>query len=316
MTRLYDGAKGPRTEGVALAIVNPAAGRGKAARLWPELEPLLRVGFPRLVVRQTRGPGEAEALAHEWGAEHATGYLLVGGGDGTLHETVNGLWASGSHAALGLLPLGSGNDFARNTGIPHDPGKAAGLLESAVPRGVDLGILSFGAESGMRRRAFLNSASIGISVRANRLAKRFARLGFGRARYSGAGLLAILSARPAHYRVSIQGQPWFDAIALNLTVANGASFGGGIKISPDSSPGDGTLELVVLGAMGRLRALKAFGRLQRGTHLDLPEVRTTSLRSATLTGPGTLALEADGEELEVRGELAVAVEPARLPLLS
>jgi diacylglycerol kinase (ATP) len=316
MTRLYDGAKAPRTEGVAFAIVNPAAGRGKAARLWPQLEPLLRAAFPRLTVRQTRGPGEAETMALEWGAEHPAGHLLVGGGDGTLHEAVNGLWASGSHAALGLLPLGSGNDFARNTGIPRDPAKAASLLETTVPRGVDLGVLSFGTESGMRRRAFLNSVSIGISVRANRLAKRLAGLGFGRARYSGAGLAAILSAKPAHYRVSIQGQPWFAGDALNVTVANGASFGAGIKISPDSSPYDGTLELVILGAMGRGRALEVFGRLQRGTHLELPEVRTTSIRSATLAGPDQLAVEADGEELDVRGGLSVEVAPARLTLLS
>lgn len=315
MTRLYDGAKGPRTEGVTLALVNPAASAGRAGSLWRRLEPVLRTRFPGLAVRLTSGAGEAERIATEWGRENPLGSLLVAGGDGTLHEAANGLVASASSAALGVLPAGSGNDFARNLGIPLDPFEAARQLQPGSLRLVDLGALSFASGGEPHRRIFLNSVSLGTSVPANRLARRLRQIP-GRARYTLAGIAAVLFGRPARYRVSSSERVLLDGLALNLTVANGACFGGGMRISPDSALADGTLELVILGAMGRLRALHALARLQRGTHLALREVSVipvTELRIAGAASPRRV--EADGEELEVGGDLRIEVLPARLRVL-
>ena len=315
MTRLYDGAKGPQTEGVTLALVNPAAAAGRAGALWQRLEPVLRTSFPGLAVRLTGAAGDAERLATAWGREHPAGVLLVVGGDGTLHEAVNGLVTSLSRTALGVLPAGSGNDFARNLGLPLNPFEAAHRLQLGPVRQVDLGQLSFQARGEPRRRIFLNSISLGASVRANRLARRLGLIHSGRLRYTVASLAAVLSGTADSYLVTSGDRVLHNGPARNLTVANGACFGGGMRISPGSRPDDGTLELVILGAMGRLRALHALARLQRGTHLALQSIRRLPVTEIHVAGTEPLHLEADGEELEISGGLKIEVLPARLCVL-
>ena len=306
------------TEGAALAIINPVAGSGWARSLWARLEPGVRGGFPNLTVYHTSGPGDAERIAYKWGQENPIGALLVAGGDGTLHEAVNGLFRSASRARLGVIPAGSGNDFARNAGISLDPWEATRGLSGSPVRSLDLGQISFEAGSQPATRVFLNSVSLGASVRANSLARSLPRLRPARLRYALAGLAAVLSGKPSRYLVTAGPTVLHDGAALNLTVANGGSFGGGMRISPDSSPADGILELVVLGPLSRFRALQALSRLQAGTHLALRGVRVMPLRGpvrVTATAP-TLVAEADGEELELKGELTVGILPAWLALLN
>jgi diacylglycerol kinase (ATP) len=315
MTRLYDGAKGPWTEGVALALVNPAAAAGRTGSLWGRLEPEVRTRFPGLAVRLTRGAGDAERIADEWGRANPEGVLLVAGGDGTLHEAVNGLIASTSRAALGVLPAGSGNDFARNLGIPLDPFDAARRLQPGSQRLIDLGELAYRASGEPRRRRFLNSVSLGLSVRANRFARTLGLIPPGRIRYALAGVAAAVAGKPARYRVSSPAGVLCDGPALNLIVANGACFGGGMPISPASAPADGRLELIILGAMGRLRALHALARLQRGTHLALPELQIIPVTELCIEGVSPLRVEADGEELDVEGDLNIRILPSRLNVL-
>jgi diacylglycerol kinase (ATP) len=306
------------TEGAALAIVNPVAGSGWARSLWRRLEPGVRSGFPNLTVHHTGAPGDAERIAYEWGQENPIGTLLVAGGDGTLHQAVNGLFRSTSRAQLGVIPAGNGNDFARNAGISLDPWQATRGLPGSPGRSLDLGRISFQAGGQPAARVFLNSVSLGASVRANRLARSLPRLRPARLRYALAGLAAVLSEKPSRYLVTSGPTVLHDGAALNLTVANGGSFGGGMRISRDSSPADGILELVVLGPLSRFRVLQALFRLQAGTHLALRGVRVIPLGGPvrfTATAP-TLLAEADGEELEIKGELTVGILPARLALLN
>lgn len=298
-------------------MVNPAASRGRAGRLWPRLEPTIKAAFPELVVRFTGRPGDAEQIALEWGLVHPTGTLLVAGGDGTLHDAVNALFRSQSEARLGVIPVGSGNDFARNAGIPLDPLQASGRLSGAEPRRVDLGQISFQGSGTARTRVFLNSVSLGLSVRANQLARALPRIGPARYRYGLAGALAALSGKPSHYRVTSGVEVLLDGPALNLTVANGACFGGGMRISPGSRPTDGVLELIVLGSLGRLGTLRALSQLQAGIHLALREVKATRLNAPVrVTGEAALFVEADGEELEADGDLTVTILPGRLAVLN
>jgi diacylglycerol kinase (ATP) len=106
--------------------------------------------------------------------------------------------------------------------------------------------------------------------------------------------------------------------ALNLTVANGACFGGGLRISPGSDPADGVLDLVVIGAIGRLRGLRALSRLRDGTHVGMREVHTMPIHGPIQIrrGPGIMELEADGENLDAEGELHIEILPGRLTVMS
>jgi diacylglycerol kinase family enzyme len=183
---------------------------------------------------------------------------------------------------------------------------------------VDVGRIHFTrADGGGDRRLFVNSASVGVSLRANRIAARFRALLPGRACYSLGGVVALLAESAGSYTVeSGDGTPR-PVRALNLTVANGACFGGGMRISPGSSPVDGILEQVTIGDIGRLAALRALSRLYAGTHIGMPGITV-----ATLAGPlritrsdGSMVVETDGENLEVVGAIAIEALPGALRLL-
>lgn len=315
MTRLYDGAKGSRTEGVALALVNPAASGGRAGQVFPKLLPALQARFSELEVAVTDTPDAARRVIGEWREVHPGSPLLVAGGDGTLHEAVNCAVRT-APVQLGVIPLGSGNDFSRNAGIPLDPRQAVHRLSEARARPIDLGRL--GADAGLHgSRVFLNSCSLGLSVRANALARQSSGMLRGRLRYAMAGLRAVSHARPQHYVIESGSRRVFEGMALNLTVANGASFGGGMRISPGSSLDDASLELVIIRPMRRLRLLAALARLQRGAHLGLQELSVIQAREPVqITAAGPVAVETDGEELLTSGSLRIDVLPGAIALLN
>jgi YegS/Rv2252/BmrU family lipid kinase len=296
-----------------LVLVNPVSSGGRGARVWSHIEPTMRNGHPRLQVHLTRGPDDAERVAGEWAAGGGT-LLFVVGGDGTLHEAVNGLAGAGRLDAvrLAVIPAGTGNDFARSTGM-----RTGGLpwLDGGELR-VDLGRLRFETPDGRARtRVFLNSASIGMSVRGNALAHRLRRRLPSAACYVLGGIGALLLERRARrpvVRLRVDGRLVYEGKALNLTAANGETFGSGLPIAPGASVRDGVLDHVVVGDVGSWGAMRAFLKLMRGTHLELASVRHTGGRTAEIEVDGTIALEADGYMLEGNGPIAIEILPAAL----
>lgn len=297
-----------------LVIINPAAGRGKGDRIWRRVESSLRARLGEIIVRRTERAGDAERIARNEAA--ALGLIVVVGGDGSVHEAVNGLLDREPAPSLAVIPAGTGNDFAANCGIPLDPRSAILVLDRPARR-VDLGRMSFGEPGGAARsRWFLNSASVGVSARANRVAQLLRRVLPGRLCYWLGGLLALLLERRRRFTVHCADRVILDGPALNLTVANGAGFGGGMQVSPDSTPFDGRLDLVTIGPLGRLRALVALARLYRGGHLALRHVTVTPCQGRLrIFADGKMGLEADGQDFETDGTLDVEVLPGKLSLL-
>jgi YegS/Rv2252/BmrU family lipid kinase len=302
-----------------LAIVNPVAAGGRTAGLWRRLEPTLRQHFSTLSVSPTTAPGDAEVFARRWAIDHPGGPIIVLGGDGTVHEVVNGLIDGPGGSPLGVIPGGTGNDFVRNAGLPLDPDAAMNRLRGGASRRVDLGQLRFrGADGRDHRRVFLNSASVGVSPRANRLAHSIRRVLPGRICYTLGGILALLLEGQGRYRISAGSALTYDGRALNVTIANGACFGGGMRISPQSSLTDGLMEQVIIGPIGGVRALLALSRLYAGTHVTMRGVSVTptrdSIRISHADGP--MLLEADGHDWTTHGDLLVDLLPGALQLLS
>lgn len=298
-----------------LVLVNPASSGGRGARVWSHIEPAIRTGRPGLEVHVTRGHDDAEGVTRDWAAAGGT-LLVVVGGDGTLHEAVNGLAGAGRLDAVrvAVVPAGTGNDFARSTGIRTGALPALDGAEIAV----DLGRLRFAAPDGRARtRVFLNSASVGLSVRGNALAHRLRRRLPGAACYVLGGVGALLHERRDRrpvVRLRVDGRLVYEGRALNLTAANGATFGSGLPIAPGASVRDGVLDHVVVGDVGFWGAMHAFLRLMRGTHLALPSVRHTGGRLAEIEVDGTIALEADGYMLEGNGPIGAEILPGALRL--
>jgi diacylglycerol kinase (ATP) len=301
----------------SLVLVNPVSSGGRGARVWSHIEPAIRHGRPGLQVHLTRGHDDAQGVTRDWAAGGGT-QLFVVGGDGTLHEAVNGLADAGrlDVVCVGVIPAGTGNDFARSAGIR--PGALPAL--DGADTVVDLGRLRFQTPDGRERtRVFLNSASVGMSVRGNALAHRLRRRLPDAACYVLGGIGALLLERRARrpvLRLRVDGRLVYEGKALNLTVANGETFGSGLPIAPGASVRDGVLDQVIVDDVGFWGAVRAFLKLMRGTHLELASVRQTGGRTAEIEVDGSIAIEADGYLLEGNGPIAMEILPAALRVAS
>jgi diacylglycerol kinase (ATP) len=282
--------------------------------VWQRVEPLLRSRFPTLEAILTEAPGDAERRAAGFARAHPAGLLVVVGGDGSIHEAVNGLLDAGYDGTLAIIPAGTGNDVARNLGIPPGPAEAA-RLDPARARPIDVGrVTTWNKKGDERHRWFLNSLSIGASARANRIAGSIGGLIRGPAKYPIAGGLALLASGPEHFEVLVAGELRHRGRAINLTIANGACFGGGLRISPDSRPDDGQLDLVIIGNLSRLRALGALRALRSGRHVTMPgvEVVPAAPTPIEIHTRRPLRFEADGENLDSHERIIVNLHPRRL----
>lgn len=295
-----------------LAIVNPVAARGAALSTWRQVETPLTQLFPGLAIRTTQARGDAERWAGEWARAHPDGTVVAVGGDGTMHEVVNGLLGAAATTSIGMIPAGTGNDFARNTGVPTAAHAALERLGRNIPVSVDAGRIRFETATGIPGlRWFVNSASLGVSARANRIAGRIRRLVPGRICYPISGVLGLIGERAGQYTIRSSDRTTFSGRALNVTLANGASFGGGMRISPASSTSDGILDQVVIGDIGRIPALLALTRLYAGTHVRMRgiSVAPVSTEVEITRADGPMLVETDGEDFETAGP--VFIEPVR-----
>ncbi|MDX1992054.1 MAG: diacylglycerol kinase family lipid kinase [bacterium] len=303
-----------------LIILNPHAGSGRAGKLWTQIEPMLWDKLGELVVAVTQNPGE---VAQHLDKAYASGlYRVIAiGGDGTNHALVNALadlnaqHPDGPPMIYGTLPVGTGRDWARSRGIPFDLEKAAEWIAHAQPQPTDIGLLTLeGGNAAPRREHFLNIASAGLGgdvvKRVNRRTQRrpwtFLR----------STVESILSYRPEKMKITVDGETWFDDRALVVAVANGTTFGHGMKIAPQATTDDGLFDVVVVENAPKLRVLAALRRVYEGTHLTHPNVAFRRGKEIVVTSAqGALGLELDGEQAQ--GErLTFTVRPGLLHVLS
>jgi YegS/Rv2252/BmrU family lipid kinase len=295
----------------ALAVVNPAAGGGRVRRRWPTLAPRLRGAVPDLTVRWTTAPGEATALTRS-AVRSGTEHIVAVGGDGTLHEVVNGFFAADGTPltpapVLTPLPCGTGSDFCRALGTPTAL-EAVARLSTPRSRRVDLLRVHYTDPSGARALRYgLNVVSFGLSARVvERLGRRSRGAFAGRLSYLGALLRTLTSHRPFAAHLTVDDAP-LPGGALHLgAIANGPSFGAGLRIAPGAQLDDGRLDVTVLHDASALSLLCRLPRFYRGTHPALDGVTTAPGRRVAAT-PRALPvpLEADGEWL---GRLPATVE--------
>lgn len=298
-----------------LIILNPHAGSGRAGRVWTEIEPLLWDTLGELLVAVTQHP---EEVAQHLDKAYAAGITRVVsiGGDGTNHALVNALadlnerYPDGPKMVYGNLPIGSGRDWARHKGIPFDLKQAAQWIAEAQPRPTDVGLLAFDG----KQEHFLNIASAGLSgevdQRVNAVRKRMPWT------FLKATVTSILSHQPQLMQVTLDNQPWYDGAAYLVAVANGSTFGHGMKIAPHAQTDDGLFEVVLVEGVSRPRILAALYRVYDGSHLTHPAVRYARAGSVQIQGAkGAVGLDLDGEHAAGR-DLAFSIRPGLLHILS
>ncbi len=267
-----------------LLIANSDAGSNDAEELDRALAVLRKSAD--VEVCATANQGELDGVLHRRGGRR----VVVAGGDGSLHAVVAALHRRHElhEAVLALIPLGTGNDFARGTDIPLDPEEAARLVLRGNPRKVDLIIDCVG-------EVVVNNVHVGLGAEASRKAHKWKKR-LGRVGYPVGAAIASVNPPFVRLRVVVDGHVVadFDRPILQVSIGNGSAVGGGTELTPEADPEDGRLDLMVSYAVGPLARFGYAFRLNRGEHHERNDV--LYVRGSTVSVSGqAFYCSADGE---------------------
>jgi diacylglycerol kinase (ATP) len=295
-------------------ILNPMARDGAGRRLRSVIERELerrRLDFDLVL---TEGPWHARDLARE-AAAAGIRRIVAAGGDGTIHEVANGLLATRRNGvALGLIPIGTGNDFVKLVPGTGTRDAAYGTLADGVEHAVDVGVARWDGNT----EHFVNAMGTGVDVEVVRRLRR-TKLLPGGVSYVSALIRALASFRPPAVNVTVDGRQVSERI-MNLAVCNGISIGGSFRICPEARPDDGLLDVCLIGEMSVVRNARMVPRVITGTHVGRDSV--TMLRGAavhiSMADGRPFAFQLDGEMREVAdGAAGISIEivPAGLNVI-
>lgn len=283
--------------GPLVLIVNPRAGRGRVGRALPEIERRLHAGRLAYRIATTQAAGDAARLARQ-ALEKGERFVVAVGGDGTVHEVVNGMIEDDrlvvDDAVLGVLAAGSGCDFVRTFGMPDRPRNAVRHLLGSGTYQIDVVRVGYADNGETRTRYSPNIAEAGLGAEAVRRAEGLSRR-LGRGRYFVGFWLAVAGFRPAEVHVETDRRT-FDGRANNVIVANCQYYGGGMRISPRSYPGDGLLD-VQISVGPKSEAFTTLPKIYRGQHVPSPTIKEYRARDVRIDADRALPVEADGEVL-------------------
>jgi YegS/Rv2252/BmrU family lipid kinase len=290
----------PSPFGKLTVIVNPHAGRRRVEREIPELERNLRSKGLDYVLLRTEGPGDAARFARE-ALEGGGRFVVAVGGDGTVNEVVNGMLDDegkpvGEDPVLGVVAAGSGSDFVRTFGLPGDATRACGHLTGDNTYPLDVGKITYAAPGGgTETRYFVNVAEAGlgaaVAARADRMSPRL-----GQAKYFVGFWLTLPRFKLADVRVRADRKT-YEGPAYMIVVGNGQYYGGGMKVSPRSYPGDGVLDGVVFKGP-KSDAFTMIPKIYRGEHVPHPHIEELRVKTELVVeADRPLPIEADGEVL-------------------
>jgi len=256
---------------------------------------------------ETERPGHGSDLA-ALAAQAGARCVVAVGGDGAVHEVANGLLAARSSAALGVVPVGSGNDFAKLVGVHgHDIARAVARMATARERRFDAGrVLG---------EYFVNSLGFGFGPAVVRTRNAMPGLK-GFLSYLVPVVRTFASFRPPLLEVEADGFQERGRMMM-VEVCNGTTAGGSYRFAPEADPADGCIDVCLIRRVGLLRFLAALPRVMRGTHAGMPEValvRTTRLRIRAPEEPLVLHLDGELREPAVH-ECTVTLEPGCLNVL-
>ena len=262
-------------------------------------------------VAATGAPGELDSVLHRAGSRR----IVVAGGDGSLHAVISCLYKRHDlgRSVLGLLPLGTGNDFARGVGIPLDIEDAARVLLDGTPRPMDLIVDEVG-------QIAVNGVHVGAGAQASRRGarwkERLGSVGVGKVNLGKIGYpigAAITAWNPPvlRLRVELDGKVVndLDRPVLQVAVGNGSSVGGGTELTPDADPGDGRLDVMISRATGPIARLLYAAHLGFATHHQRDDVDYQRAETVSVTGE-QFWCSADGEIYGPERQRAWHVEPA------
>ncbi len=302
-------------------IVNPAASSGKAGKRWPRVKQQLLAQGLSFDYQLTGGPGDATDFALQALQQGYTAIVAVGG-DGTLNEVANGFFQADeitrSQAVLGLIPEGTGGDFARLMNIPRDIKACASLIAREETHLIDVAHARYHLSGGnsaaaiTSTRYFCNTADVGLGGATIALMRRMRKYLGGFLSYYAAMVFSMLFYQNREITAVIDGCEAWTGKVVTLVVGNGQYFGGGMKITPTALPNDGLLDVLLVTDMSKTRLLFNSPRVYKGTHLDIKGVEWFQGRHIFIqSAQNNVPFEMDGEYLG-RAPVEIRILPGAL----
>ncbi len=307
-----------------LVILNPASGRGRAAEKWNEIERELHTAGVEFEFARTHQSLHAVQLAWE-AANQGYDRVIAVGGDGLVHEVINGLLRSsneGETLPLGIIPVGNGNDFIKmlppacKVGETHDDWHAAvkriaGGATACFDAGRIIGDKP--APGHMHPDYFQNGTDVGFGAFVAKDTLWTRKYLHGVAMYGASVLRTLLRYQVPHLRIELDGDRVFEQTSTMTMIGNGRCFAAGFWVAPDALADDGQFEIMIAKGLGRLPVLGLVPRVMKGTHVTHPAVRMLKSSRVVIDSKEPLVVEADGEIpfLEAR-HLEVDILPRKL----
>ena len=291
-------------------FVNPTAGRGRAAGCVSDISKVLQQHELNCNVIASDNQGDIEVGVRQK-VEAGCERVIVAGGDGSVHEAVNGILATDKTPGLGVIPVGTGNDFAKALNIPLQYREATAQLATRISTGKLLQIVDAGS---MNDRFFANGAGIGFDAKINRIARSI-RAPIGSLVY----LLAVFQGvrdglLTPEVRLRFADQQRNGPI-LFANVSNGPWLGGMFHVAPMARADDGRLDLILVDSMKKRRVLSLLYALIKGKHVRAPEVSWTSIREFELEADQLLPSHLDGEVQPLQSSFKIQVLPGALRII-
>ena len=262
-------------------------------------------------VQATSKPGELDGVLQRAGSRR----IVVAGGDGSLHAVISALYRRHDleHAVVGLLPMGTGNDFARSLGLPLDPEEAALVIASGEVRRMDLIVDELG-------EVVVNNVHVGAGAQASRRGARwkdrlgsvgFGQVNLGKLGYPIGAALSAFQPPSVHMHVEVDGKivTDVDRPVLMVAVGNGAHVGGGTELTPEADPEDGKVDVMISHAVGPAAKLGYALHLRRGEHHRRDDVQYLRGSQVAISGDA-FWISADGEISGPERQRSWHVEPA------
>ena len=282
-------------------VVNPKAGQGRARKTLASVLNVLRRDMHDidLQVQQTSSPTDAKARIKAASErllanidESNPPALLVMGGDGMVSLGLNAV--AGTPVRLGIIPVGTGNDFARGVGLPLTPDAGVAAIVGGQERQIDLTYVEGKLTGGTTKRWVGSIVSTGYDARVNRRTNRRI-LHIGALGYGVDALVELAKFQPLNYRMTIDGVRR-DEVAMFVAVGNAGYFGGGMHVCVEADPADGLLDLTIVHPVGRTALLRLLPQMYSGKFVNDPCVEVLRARQVTIDGDRMFGM-GDGEEL-------------------
>jgi diacylglycerol kinase (ATP) len=299
-------------------IVNPKSASGKGKRIWMNVERYLLSNNITYSIYFTSRSGEATEIVKEIVDKMADGIksIIIIGGDGTVQEAISGLPNKEVPFSVGVIAGGTGNDFVRSIGQDKHPLKALKRIQTAASEmKVDIGYYEIPKNKANGK--FVNAlgagfdAEVGQKANNSKIKSWLNKFGLGSLSYVLALISLIITYKRTNLTINVDGKKHAFSNVWFVTIANGPFYGGGMKISPNSSNEDGILDVIIVHNLSRLKLLALFGLVFVGKHIQMKEVATFNGKEIYLESEDKILVHADGETV---GYTPVNISVLQTPL--